>query len=66
MNHIFDHLKLAGVNAGSWVATVGSIAYAKDILQIACLVASIIVSSYSVWWIRKQAKIADAKARNTQ
>ena len=59
MRDILAHFKLAGINAGSWVATVGSIAYAKDILQITCLVASLCVSAYSIWWIRKQAKELD-------
>lgn len=66
MNSVFDHLKILSFNVGSWMATLTSVAFAKDFLQILCLVGSLCVSAYSVWWIRKQAKALDNKSQKPQ
>jgi uncharacterized iron-regulated membrane protein len=66
MRETLDHVKLLSMNVGSWAATVGSVAVAKDVIQIMCLVASLAVSGYSIWWIRKQAKALDAKNKEKQ
>ena len=61
MNQHLDHCKLFAINAVSWIGTIASIEATKDILQIICLVGSLVVSGASVWWIKHQADVLDAK-----
>jgi putative effector of murein hydrolase LrgA (UPF0299 family) len=66
MKDILDHVKLVSMNAGSWIATVGSMAVAQDIIQILCLLASLTFSCYSIWWIKRQAEALDAKDKKVE
>jgi hypothetical protein len=47
-------MKLFAFNAGSWGTTIVSISVAKDLMQIACLLASFSLSLVSIWWILKK------------
>ena len=51
-----DSLKLALANTGSWIATIVSMQYMKDVAQLVALLGSIAVSIASVWWISRQAE----------
>lgn len=51
-----DSIKLALANTGSWMATIVSMQYMKDVAQLVALLGSIAVSIASVWWISRQAK----------
>ena len=55
-------VRLFGFNITSWLGTIMSFAFAKDVLQLLCMVGSLAVSAASIWWIRKQAKALDKKA----
>ena len=48
-------------NVASWVGTLVSFQVVKDALQIVAILGSIAVSLASVWWIRRQAKLADER-----
>lgn len=61
MNDCLHHIRLLGVNIGSWLATIISMEITKDFLQILCLLASLSVSLASIWWIKHQAKVFDEK-----
>jgi len=39
-----------------------SFAFAKDVLQLLCMLGSLAVSAASIWWIKKQATALDKKA----
>lgn len=56
-------LKLYLANMGSWFATIASMTAVKDVLQILCFLASLIVSICSIWWIRRQARVLDEKSK---
>lgn len=58
-----DAMKLFAANLGSWLGTAISMTVVKDFLQVACLLASLIVSAASIWWIRRQARSLDYKDR---
>ncbi len=59
MNDYAQNLKLLAFNFGSWGTTIVSIGVAKDLMQIACLMASFSLSIVSIWWIRKQKENMD-------
>lgn len=50
-----NNFKILAANAASWMATIISVELLKDFLQVLALIASILVSIGSLWWIRKQA-----------
>ena len=54
-------VRLFGFNATSWLGTIMSFAFAKDVLQLLCMVGSLAVSAASIWWIKKQATALDKK-----
>jgi hypothetical protein len=58
-----DGIKVVVANVASWVATVVSIQFIKDALQIVALVGSIAVSLGSLWWIKRQARALELKER---
>lgn len=66
MQSRIEAFKMLAANATSWLATISSVALAKDALQILCFFASLAVSAYSIWWIRKQAKALDEKAKEQE
>ena len=53
-------------NAGSWVATIVSMEYMKDVAQLLALGGSIAVSIASIWWIARQAKALEKRDRNNK
>lgn len=57
-----ETVKLAAVNGVSWLSTGLSLQLAKDVFGLLALIGSFGVSVASVWWIRKQAQLAEAKA----
>jgi len=61
MRHDCDVLKVAAMNVGSWFATISSMRAAIDIMQLLGLCASLSLSLFSIWWIRKQAKALDKR-----
>ena len=65
MNDHAHQLKLLTLNACSWMGTIAGMQLTKDLLQIACLVASLAVSGFTIWHIRRKdaalAKGASAK-----
>lgn len=60
MNDQLSQLKLIGFNVCSWIGTIAGMQATKDLLQIACLFASLAVSGFSIWWIRRQAAALEA------
>ncbi len=54
-----DSHRVVFANAASWIATIVSMEFIRDFLQIAALLGSICVSVSSVWWIRRQAALKD-------
>ena len=66
MSRMEDHIRLAMFNAGSWVATIISVQYMKDVAQLVALLGSIAVSIASVWWIAKQARSLEKRDRNNK
>lgn len=61
MGEYIHHLRLAAINAATWFATIISIGFVKDLLQIICLLASLSLSIASIWWIRRQAASLDKR-----
>ncbi len=47
--------RVVAANVTSWMATIISLEFMKDALQIVALLGSIGVSVASVWWIKRQA-----------
>ncbi len=47
--------RVFAANLTSWMATIISLEFVKDALQIVALLGSIAVSLASVWWIKRQA-----------
>lgn len=47
--------RIVVANITSWMATIISLEFVKDALQILAFVGSISVSIASVWWIKRQA-----------
>ena len=66
MNDYAQNLKLLAFNFGSWGTTIVSIGLAKDLMQLACLLASFSVSIASIWWIRKQATNLDKRSKEAK
>lgn len=64
--HRMDNLKIATVNTGSWLATIISVEYMKDVAQLLALGGSIAVSIASLWWIARQAKALEKRDRNNK
>lgn len=56
-----QNIKVLMANVASWVGTLISFQVVKDALQIVAILGSIAVSLASVWWIRRQAKLADER-----
>ena len=56
-----NYAKIAAANAFSWLGTIISIEALKEGLQIVGLLASITLSVFSMWWIRRQARSLDKK-----
>ena len=56
-----NYARIAAVNAFSWLGTIISIEALKEGLQIVGLLASITLSVFSMWWIRRQARSLDKK-----
>lgn len=56
MTRMQDHLRLATFNLASWISTLVSMEFLKDLGQLAALGGSITVSIASLWWIYRQAK----------
>ena len=54
MNDHAHQLKLLTLNACSWIGTIAGMQLTKDILQVACLIASLAVSGFSIWHIRRK------------
>lgn len=54
MNDHAGQFKLIGLNAFSWIGTIAGMQLTKDLLQIACLIASLAVSGFTIWHIRRK------------
>lgn len=65
MNDHAHQLKLLTLNAFSWIGTIAGMQLTKDLLQIACLIASLAVSGFTIWHIRRK-DAALAKGDNPQ
>tara|TARA_R110000868_G_scaffold201127_1_gene448684 strand:- start:195 stop:383 length:189 start_codon:yes stop_codon:yes gene_type:complete len=61
-----DNAKIAVVNTGSWLTTIISVEYMKDVAQLLALGGSITVSIASLWWIARQAKALEKRDRNNK
>jgi hypothetical protein len=66
MNDYAQNLKLLAFNFGSWGTTIASIGVAKDLMQMACLLASFSLSIASIWWIRKQSANMDKRDKEAK
>lgn len=64
MTHIHDRLKLAVLNALSWIGTGLSLQHVQAIVAIVGGLASLAVSLTSIWYIRKQARALDRNQPN--
>jgi len=54
MNDHANQPKLITLNAFSWIGTIAGMQLTKDLLQIACLIASLAVSWFTIWHIRRK------------
>lgn len=61
MTRMQDHLRLATFNLASWISTIVSMEFLKDLGQLAALGGSVTVSIASLWWIWRQAKELDRR-----
>ena len=61
MTRMPDHLRLATFNLASWISTVVSMEFLKDLGQLAALGGSVTVSIASLWWIYRQNKALEKR-----
>ena len=66
MTRMEDHLRLATFNLASWISTLVSMEFLKDLGQLAALGGSITVSIVSLWWIYRQNKALNAKLKDKE
>lgn len=58
--------RVIAANLTSWMATILSLEFLKDALQVLALLGSIGVSVASIWWIKRQAAALKRKEDESQ